>query len=89
MKSTLAFDVYGTLVDPSGMAIHLAYDVGTDAAAFAEVWREKQVEYCFRRGLMQHYADFSICTADALKFTCQRFHATIDAERPEKPTISW
>jgi hypothetical protein len=28
MKITLAFDVYGTLVDPAGMAKHLAHDVG-------------------------------------------------------------
>jgi len=28
MKITLAFDVYGTLVDPSGMAEHLTQDLG-------------------------------------------------------------
>jgi hypothetical protein len=27
MKTTLAFDVYGTLVDPSGMADHLSADL--------------------------------------------------------------
>jgi 2-haloacid dehalogenase len=62
MKITLAFDVYGTLVDPSGMAKHLAHDLGAKAAEFADCWREKQLEYSFRRGLMQNYADFSICT---------------------------
>ena len=29
MKITLMFDVYGTPVDPSGMAKHLADDLGT------------------------------------------------------------
>jgi 2-haloacid dehalogenase len=81
MKTTLAFDIYGTLVDPSSMASHLSRDVGDAAVAFAELWREKQLEYCFRRGLMRRYADFSVCTADALKFTCLRFKVVIDAER--------
>ena len=81
MKITLAFDVYGTLVDPSGMAKHLAHDLGAKAAEFADCWREKQLEYSFRRGLMQNYSDFSICTSDALNFTCQRFKAVISPER--------
>jgi hypothetical protein len=53
MKITLAFDLYGTLVEPSGMAKHLAHDVGAKATEFADCWREKQLEYSFRRGLMQ------------------------------------
>ena len=81
MKITLAFDVYGTLVDPSGMAKHLADDLGSEAASFADFWREKQLEYSFRRGLMQNYADFSICTSDALNFTCRRFKVSISSER--------
>jgi 2-haloacid dehalogenase len=75
MKITLAFDVYGTLVDPSGMANYLADDLGAKASEFADCWREKQLEYSFRRGLMGKYADFSICTSDALNFTCQRKRA--------------
>jgi hypothetical protein len=35
MKITLAFDVYGTLVDPSGMAKHLAWDLGGEAVSFS------------------------------------------------------
>ena len=81
MKITLGFDVYGTLVDPSGMAKHLADDLGSEAASFAEFWREKQLEYSFRRGLMQNYADFSICTSDALYLTCRRFKVSISSER--------
>ena len=71
MKITLAFDGYGTLVEPAGMANYLADDLGDQAANFADFWREKQLEYSFRRGLMQNYADFSVCTSDALNFTCQ------------------
>src|SRR5580704_7344772 len=81
MKITLAFDVYGTLVDPSAMAKHLADELGTKAGEFADFWREKQLEYSFRRGLMQNYADFSICTSEALNFTCRRFKVVISSER--------
>jgi 2-haloacid dehalogenase len=56
MKITLAFDVYGTLVDPSGMAKHLTDDLGPQAVEFADFWREKQLEYSFRRGLMRNCA---------------------------------
>jgi 2-haloacid dehalogenase len=81
MNVTLAFDVYGTLVNPAGMSEHLTQDVGPKAGEFAEYWRGKQLEYSFRRGLMKHYADFSVCTSDALNFTCLRFKAAISAER--------
>jgi 2-haloacid dehalogenase len=63
---TVAFDVYGTLVDPAGMAEHLRADVGDEAPAFATLWREKQLEYAFRRGLMQHYATFAVRSARLL-----------------------
>ena len=81
MKITLTFDVWGTLVDPSRMARHLAQDVGPRAGEFAECWTEKQAEYSFRRGLMRDYADFSVCKSDALEFTCRRFKADISAGR--------
>lgn len=81
MKVTLAFDVYGTLVNPAGMAGHLARDVGGNAAAFTALWRDKQLEYSFRRGLMQNYVGFSVCTVEAFEFACRRFRAAISAER--------
>jgi 2-haloacid dehalogenase len=33
---------------------------------------------------MQNYADFSICTSDALDFTCQRFKVVISSERRDE-----
>ena len=81
MKGTLAFDVYGTLVDPFGIIEHLVRDVGSKAADFVDCWRQKQLEYSFIRGLMNNYADFSVCTSDALDFTCRRFVARISSER--------
>ena len=70
MSVTLGFDVYGTLVDPLGIAKDLEAAVGSEAARFAALWREKQLEYLFRRGLGRDYAPFSVCTAQALDFTC-------------------
>jgi len=32
--------------------------------------RDKQLEYSFRRGLMQNYENFAVCTSDALDYTC-------------------
>jgi 2-haloacid dehalogenase len=81
--ATLLFDVYGTLVDPAGMAEHLAADVGAQAADFAALWREKQLEYSFRRGLMQAYVPFAVCTAQALAYCCERLGVTMAAERRE------
>jgi 2-haloacid dehalogenase len=78
---TVAFDVYGTLVDPAGMAERLRTDVGDEAPAFATLWREKQLEYAFRRGLMQHYATFAVCTAEALDYCCERFRADLPRQR--------
>jgi len=70
MKYTLAFDVYGTLIDTTGVFHLLESMVGKEAESLMDTWRNKQLEYSFRRGLMDQYVDFSICTEDALTFSC-------------------
>jgi 2-haloacid dehalogenase len=72
MTTTLAFDIYGTLIDTQGIATALTTHVGEQAPLFAQLWREKQLEYTFRRGLMGVYEDFGICTRQALDYTCDR-----------------
>jgi 2-haloacid dehalogenase len=69
MSATLAFDVYGTLIDTHGVVIKLRELVGDKAEPFSRTWREKQLEYSFRRGLMRRYADFAVCTSQALDYT--------------------
>lgn len=66
---TLAFDVYGTLVDTAGVTDRLAEVVGDRAAEFAERWRATQLDYTWRRALMRRYVDFDTCTAQALEHT--------------------
>ncbi len=70
MATTLAFDLYGTLVDTDGVVPALRRMVGERAEAFSCTWREKQLEYSFRRGLMRDYADFDVCTSDAFDYAC-------------------
>ena len=83
MKITLAFDVYGTLIDTSGVITELEKLVGDRATALSQVWREKQLEYSFRRGLMQNYQDFSVCTRQALDYSCQFLGVEIPLEYKE------
>ena len=52
--------------------------IGPRAAEFSRVWRDKQLEYSFRRGLMGRYQDFACCTAQALEWTCAAFEAPLD-----------
>jgi 2-haloacid dehalogenase len=80
MTTTLAFDVYGTLIDPLGISVQLSEYVGDRAPQFSQIWRDKQIEYLFRRALMRDYRDFSTCTGQALDFTDQRLQTSLSAE---------
>jgi 2-haloacid dehalogenase len=73
MRITIAFDVYGTLVNPLAIAGHLEPLVGDVAGRFAELWRTKQLEYSFRRGLMRAYRPFSLCSWESLRYTEKTF----------------
>jgi len=77
MPMTLAFDVYGTLIDTTGVTTALSKFLGEQADAFSNLWRQKQLEYSFRRGLMRNYRDFTVCTENALEYVCQYFHAEL------------
>lgn len=77
MSITLAFDVYGTLIDTQGVVAALAAIVGDKAKEFSQTWRDKQLEYSFRRGLMQNYENFAVCTGNALDYTCMRYEVLL------------
>lgn len=68
MPDAIGFDVYGTLVDPQAMRTQLEAIAGNRAGQMAQLWREKQIQYTFRRALMQKYEDFDVCTEQALTF---------------------
>lgn len=77
MAITLAFDVYGTLIDTHGVIVALEKHVGDKAPEFSRTWREKQLEYSFRRGLMQNYENFAVCTGNALDYTSSYLKAPL------------
>lgn len=77
----LGFDIYGTLVNVYAMSAHLRPFVGERAERFAELWREKQIEYSFRRGLMRRYEDFGVCTEQALVYTARSLRLELSPEQ--------
>jgi 2-haloacid dehalogenase len=81
MATTLAFDVYGTLIDTHGVIEALQKVMGDKAKDFSHTWRDKQLEYSFRRGLMQNYEKFSVCTSQALDYTCSYYKTDLTADQ--------
>lgn len=82
MPRVVAFDVYGTVIDLDGLIQPLEEIFGTRARKAARLWREKQIEYTFRRALMRRYANFEICTAQVLTCVAQQMGADFgDAHR--------
>lgn len=77
----IGFDVFGTLVDPLQMGTLLAEKVGTEKAPdVARIWREKQLEYTFRRGLMGDWQDFTVCTEQALQYALAACQSSLSVE---------
>ncbi|MFP4147656.1 MAG: haloacid dehalogenase type II [Halorhodospira sp.] len=84
MAPTLAFDIYGTLMDTNGVTQALRPHLGDRALAFSCAWRAKQLEYAFRRTVMGWYAEFTICIAEALDYTACAFHLSLtEADRAQ------
>ena len=68
-QEALAFDMYGTLVDPLRIWTQLEqYLPGGNAVRAAEIWRQKQLEYSFRLTVMEQYEDFEQVTRKALDY---------------------
>jgi len=85
MSLILAFDVYGTLIDTHGVVIKLREFIGDNAEEFSRIWREKQLEYSFRRGLMRSYVTFGVCTSQALDYTST--HLGIEFTHDQKAAL--
>jgi 2-haloacid dehalogenase len=64
----LAFDMYGTLVDPIGISKQLERYLPEHSPQISEVWRQKQLEYTFRLTAMELYEDFEQVTRKALDY---------------------
>ncbi|MGV8899304.1 MAG: haloacid dehalogenase type II [Burkholderiaceae bacterium] len=62
------FDAYGTLFDVSSVAHGARNELGDQWQALSDLWRTKQLQYTWLRGLAGHHADFWQVTGDALDF---------------------
>lgn len=65
------FDAYGTLFDVHSSARAERERLGERWQALAELWRLKQLQYTWLRGLGARHADFRQVTADALDFSME------------------
>ena len=85
MSGAIGFDIYGTLVDPLDMNEHLRPIVGEGIAdRFSELWRNKQLEYTFRRAVMRQYQDFGVCNRQALVHTAGVLGVDLTDEEQER-----
>ena len=62
------FDAYGTLFDVTRVARLEDAALGDKHAALSELWRAKQLQYSWLRGLGGRHADFWQVTGEALDF---------------------
>jgi 2-haloacid dehalogenase len=73
-----AFDAYGTLFDFNTAAAGARDELGDDWQKLSDLWRLKQLQYTWLRGLAGHHAEFWQVTGDALDFAL----AQLRIERP-------
>lgn len=73
------FDAYGTLFDFNSAAAAARDELGADWQRLSLLWRDKQLQYTWLRGLANHHADFWQVTGDALDFAL----ATFELNRPD------
>lgn len=62
------FDAYGTLFDFNSAAAGARDELGDDWQKLSDLWRLKQLQYTWLRGLGGHHAEFWQVTGDALDF---------------------
>lgn len=75
------FDAYGTLFDFNTAAAAARDELGPEWQKLSDLWRQKQLQYTWLRGLAGHHADFWQVTADALDYALEQL-------RIERPGLS-
>ncbi len=79
----LAFDVYGTLVDPIGIQAQLERHLPEAAPQVTQAWRQKQLEYTFRLAAMERYEDFRQVTRMALDYALAAVGGELDEDQKD------
>ena len=72
------FDAYGTLFDFNSAALAASDEIGENWQRLSELWRQKQLQYTWLRGLASRHADFWQVTGEALDFALN----TLGIDRP-------
>ncbi len=81
VAEALAFDMYGTLVDPIRIWKELERYIPGDAQRIAEIWRQKQLEFTFRLTAMERYEDFEQVTRKALDYALAATGHSLEAQQ--------
>lgn len=77
------FDAYGTLFDVNAAAAQCADRLGDKWQPLAEIWRAKQLQYTWLRGMMQRHTTFWQVTQDALDYALAAVSVDDQALRQE------
>ena len=83
-REALAFDMYGTLVNPIRIWKQLEQYIPHHGIRVSELWRQKQLEYTFRLTTMERYEDFEQVTRKALDYALAAFGYTLDVEQKQQ-----
>jgi 2-haloacid dehalogenase len=73
MPGLYVFDAYGTLFNVHAAIARHRDAVGPDAGRMSELWRLKQLEYCWMLTMTGQYEDFWVLTQRALDYALARF----------------
>lgn len=76
----LVFDLYGTLYNVHSVVAECEQRFAGQGEAISVMWRQKQVEYTWLRGLSGDYKNFEEATADALRYTANHLGLELDEE---------
>lgn len=71
------FDAYGTLFDFASAAARCSDVLGGQTVPLTTLWREKQLQYSWLRGLQGRHTDFLQVTGDALDFALETLHIEV------------
>lgn len=73
MPGLYVFDAYGTLFNVHAAIARHREAAGPDAERMSELWRLKQLEYCWMLTMTGQYEDFWVLTQRALDYALARF----------------
>ncbi len=87
--AVLGFDVFGTLVDPAGIADAVRPFAGEHTDALVAEWRRSQLEFAFRRAAMDRYQPFDRVTRAALDRALARIPVDVPEAEREALVGAW